>query len=230
MEYFKAIIGIFPLWSSSIFLSTPIGIQASMTVLQALVMDRHMGSHFKIPAGSTIVIPLISTSIFLTFLDRVLWPAWDKLNDKSPTTLQRIGVGHVFNVLSMITSALVESKRIKMVHLDPKVAMSVIWLFPQLVFAGMGESFHFPAQVAFYYQQLPQSLRSTSTAMISMIVGISLYLSTALIDQVRKSTNWLPDDINHGRVDKFYWMLVLVGGINFVYYLMCSTLYKRTKV
>lgn len=230
VEDFKAIIGILPLWSTSIFLSTPIGIQGSMTVLQALAMDRQIGPHFKFPAGSITVIPLISTSIFLTFLDRVVWPAWQKLNGNSPTTLQRIGVGHVFNVLGIAVSALVESKRLKMVHSDPSVAMSILWLFPQLVLVGIGESFHFPAQVAFYYQQLPQSLRSTSTAMISMILGISYYLSTALIDQVRRSTNWLPADINQGRLDNFYWMFVLVGGINFVYYLVCSTLYKHTKV
>jgi peptide/histidine transporter 3/4 len=94
------------------------------------------------------------------------------------------------------------------------------------VLVGIGEAFHFPGQVTFYYQQFPQSLRSTSTAMISMLIGIAFYLSTALIDQVRRSTGWLPDDINHGKVDNMYWMLVLFGGINFVYYLLCSAFYK----
>ncbi|KAL2332067.1 hypothetical protein Fmac_019648 [Flemingia macrophylla] len=231
VEDFKSVIGILPLWSSSIFLSTPIAVQGSMTVLQALVMDRQIGPHFKFPAGSIMVIPLISTSIFLFFLDRVVWPAWSKLNNgKSPNILQRIGVGHVFNVLSMVVSAIVESKRLKMVHSNPTKAMSILWLLPQLALVGMGEAFHFPAQVAFYYQQLPQSLRSTSTAMISMIIGISFYLSTALINQVRWSTHWLPDDINNGSVDNLYWMLVVVGGINLLYYLVCSTLYKPSKV
>lgn len=131
----------------------------------------------------------------------------------------------------------VESKRLKIAHKhqlqvqhDPTVNMSVLWLFPQLVLMGIGEAFHFPAQVTFYYQQLPLSLRSTSTAMISMLVGIAFYLSTALIDQVRRVTDWLPDDINHGKLDIFYWMLVLLGGINFGYYLLCSTLYKHENV
>ncbi|WVZ01558.1 hypothetical protein V8G54_027627 [Vigna mungo] len=230
VENFKAIIGILPLWSSSIFLSVPIGIQASMTVLQALATDRQIGQHFNFPAGSITVIPLISTSIFLTFLDRVVWPAWNKFNGKSPTTLQRIGTGHVLNVLAMAASALVESKRLKMVHSNPSTTMSILWLLPALVLVGIGESFHFPAQVAFYYQQLPQSFRSTSTAMISMIIGISFYLSTALIDRVQKSTDWLPDNINEGKLDHFYWMMVFIGGINFLYYLLCSTLYKHTKM
>ncbi|XP_027343386.1 protein NRT1/ PTR FAMILY 2.6-like [Abrus precatorius] len=237
VEDFKTVIGILPLWTTSIFLATPIGVQGSLTVLQALATDRVIGPHFKFPAGSITVIPLISTSIFLTLIDKVLRPTWQKLIGKSATPLQRVGVGHVFNVLAMVVSALVESKRLKIAngHMaqeksNPIVPMSVLWLFPQLVLVGIGEAFHFPAQVTFYYQQLPHSLRSTSTAMISMIIGISFYLSTALIDQVRRSTGWLHDDINHGRLDNFYWLLVLLGGINFGYYLLCSTLYKHAKV
>lgn len=237
MEDFKKIIGILPLWTSSIFLATPIGIQNSLTILQALTMDRSLGPHFKIPPASISVIVLFSSSIFLTFLDRVLWPGWQKLNGKSPTPLQRIGVGHVLSVLGMVVSALVESKRLIIATHDKSlkdpsnniVDMSVLWLFPQLVLVGFGEAFHFPGQVVFYYQQFPQSLKSVSTAMISMIIGISLYLSTGIIDQVRRSTDWLPDDINYGKVDNVYWMLVLFGVINFGYYLLCSILYKYEK-
>ncbi|KAJ7947757.1 protein NRT1/ PTR FAMILY 2.7-like [Quillaja saponaria] len=237
VEDFKTVIRILPLWSTSIFLSTPIAIQSSLTVLQALSMDRHLGPHFKIPAGSIIVLVLISTSISLTFIDRVLYPAWQKLIGGSPTPLQRIGVGHVFNVLSMAVSALVESKRLNAAHnhhfQDQKnsiVPMLALWLCPQLVLVGIGEAFHFPGQVAFYYQQFPQSLRSTSTAMISLIIGISFNLSTALIDLVQRITGWLPDDINNGRIDNVYWMLVVVGVINFGYYLVCSGFYKYQNV
>ncbi|MED6180072.1 hypothetical protein PIB30_006885 [Stylosanthes scabra] len=229
VEDFKKVIGILPLWTSSIFLSTPIGMVSSLSVLQALVMDDQIGPHFKIPAGSIGVIVLFSASIFLSLLDRVLWPMYEKLVGKTPTPLQRIGIGHVLNVLGMVVSAVVEWKRLKMLH-DENKSMSVLWLFPQLALVGVGEAFHFPGQVGLYYQQLPESLRSTSTAMISLLIGIAFYLSTALIDQVRRSTNWLPDNINVGRVDNVYWMLVLFGAINFVYYLICATFYKYHKV
>jgi len=222
-------IGILPLWTSSLLLSIPIVMQMDFIILQALVMDRSLGSHFKIPAGSISVIVLISAPIFLTFLDRVLLPCWHKVTGKSPKLLQQIGVGHVLNVLGMMVSALVESKRLKLAHVHD-VSMSVLWLFPQLVLVGIGEAFHFPGQVTFYYQQFPQSLKSTSTAVVSMLIGIAFYLSNALIDQVRRSTDWLPDDINHGKIDNVYWMLVLLGGINFVYYLFCSSAYKYENV
>jgi peptide/histidine transporter 3/4 len=237
VEDLKTLIRIFPLWSSSIFLGTPIGIQASLTVLQALTMDRHLGPHFQIPAGSILVICLISTCIFLTIIDHFLCPMWQRLTRRSPTPLQKIGLGHVLNILSMAVSALVESKRLKIAqahHLQdqPKsiVPMLALWLFPQLVLVGIGEALHFPGQVSLYYQEFPMSLKSTSTAMIALIMGISFYLSTALIDLVRRVTGWLPDNINDGRLDNVYWLLVVGGVINFGYYLVCAYLYKYQNV
>eukprot|EP00257_Ricinus_communis_P022895 XP_015582750.1 protein NRT1/ PTR FAMILY 2.7 isoform X1 [Ricinus communis] len=238
VEDFKTLIGIFPIWSSSIFLGTPIAIQSSLTVLQALAMDRRLGQHFKIPAGSVIVLILITTSICLTFIDRVFYPFWRMLTHKLPTPFQRIGVGHVFNVLSMGVSALVESRRLRIGHAQhhqddqdsSTVPMLALWLFPQLILVGIGEAFHFPGQVALYYQEFPISMRNTATAMISLIVGISFYLSTALIDLVRRVTDWLPDNIDDGRIDNVYWLMVVIGVINFGYFLVCAKLYKYQNV
>nr|XP_023870657.1 protein NRT1/ PTR FAMILY 2.3-like [Quercus suber]POE88540.1 protein nrt1/ ptr family 2.6 [Quercus suber] len=237
VEDVKTLFRIFPLWSSSIFLGTPIGVQASLTVIQALTMDRHLGPHFQIPAGSILVISLISTAIFLTIVDRFLSPMWKKLTHRSPTPLQQIGLGHVLNILSMATSALVESKRLKIArahHLQGQpgaiVPMLALWLIPQLVLVGIGEAFHFPGQVALYYQEFPTSLKSTSTAMIALIIGISFYMSTVLIDLVQRITGWLPNNINNGRLDNMYWLLVVGGVVNFGYFLVCACLYKYQNV
>ncbi|XP_075636294.1 protein NRT1/ PTR FAMILY 2.3-like [Castanea sativa] len=237
VEDLKTLFRIFPLWSSSIFLGTPIGVQASLTILQALTMDRHLGPHFEIPAGSILVLCLITTAIFVTIIDRFLCPMWQKLTHRSPTPLQQIGLGHVLNILSMAISALVESKRLKIAqahHLQGQpgsiVPMLALWLIPQLVVVGIGEAFHFPGQVALYYQEFPMSLKSTSTAMIAMLIGISFYLSTALIDLVQRITGWLPNNINNGRLDNMYWLLVVGGVLNFGYYLVCASLYKYQNV
>ncbi|KAK4850013.1 hypothetical protein QYF36_003036 [Acer negundo] len=234
VEDLKTLIRIFPLWSSSIFLSTTIGIVMSLTILQALTMDRHLGPSFRFPAGSILVIILISASLFITLIDRLLIPTWQKLTGGSLTTpLQQIGFGHVLNLAGMVVSALVESKRLKIAHANhlqdqpgSMVPMLAVWLFPQLVLVGIGEAFHFPGQVALYYQEFPVSLRSTSTAMIALIIGIGFYLSTAIIDLVRRVTDWLPDNLNNGRLDNVYWTLAVIAAINFGYYVVCSMLYK----
>ncbi|KAB2614706.1 protein NRT1/ PTR FAMILY 2.6-like [Pyrus ussuriensis x Pyrus communis] len=169
---------IFPLWSTALFLATPIAIQSSMSVLQALTMDRHIGPHFKMPSGSVIVIVLFSTSIFLTLIDRFLCPMWQKFTGQFPSPLQRVGVGHVLTILSMAVSAVMD----------------------------------------------------TSTAMISLIIGIAYYVSTGVVNMVQRVTGWLPNNLNNGKLDNVYWMLAVLGVINFGYYLVCAKLYRYQNV
>ncbi|KAL0390483.1 UNVERIFIED_CONTAM: protein NRT1/ PTR FAMILY 2.7 [Sesamum calycinum] len=204
VEDLKTLIRILPLWSSSILLATPIGIQGSLTVLQALTTNRHLGHRLQIPAGSMIVFPLISVAASLTLFDHFLWPMWRKVAGKSPTPLQQIGVGHVFNIVSMAVSAIVESKGGMPPH--PTTGR---W------------------QVALYYQEFPTCLKSMATAMVAMLVGMAFYLSSAVVGFVRRVTKWLPDDIDDGgRVDNVYWVVVVIGVFNFGYYVVCSWLYK----
>ena len=66
---------------------------------------------------------------------------------------------------------------------------------------GIREAFHYPGQVTLYYQEFPTSLRSTSTAMCAMIIGIAYYLSNAVIGLTQRTTGWLPDNINNRRLD-----------------------------
>ncbi|KAL2239790.1 UNVERIFIED_CONTAM: Protein NRT1/ PTR FAMILY 2.6 [Sesamum indicum] len=221
VEDLKTLIRILPLWSSSILVSTPIGIQGSLTVLQALTTHRHLSHRFQIPAGSMIVFTLISTAISLTLFDHFLWPMWNRVAGKNPTSLQQIGIGHAFNIASMAVSAIVESKRwaAATAHHLQGGPMSVLWLVPQLVIVGIGEAFHFAGQVALYYQEFPTCLKSMATAMVAMQIGVAYYLSTAVVDFVRRVTEWLPDDIDDGRVDNVHWLLVVIGVLNFGYYL-----------
>ncbi|XP_023638704.1 LOW QUALITY PROTEIN: protein NRT1/ PTR FAMILY 2.5 [Capsella rubella] len=224
VEDFKAVLRLLPLWAAVMFLSTPVAVQMSMTVLQALVVDRELGPHFKVSAGSLQVIVLLSGCVFIMLNNWTIYPMYQKLIRKPLTPLKQVGIGHVFTILSMAVSAIVEAKRLKTV--DNGHPMSVLWLVPALVLVGIGEAFHFPANIAVFYGEFPESLRNTATSLTSVVIGISFYLSTALIDVIQRTTGWLPDDINHGRVDNVYWVLVIGGVLNFGYFLVCSWLYK----
>ncbi|KAJ4979689.1 hypothetical protein NE237_010469 [Protea cynaroides] len=238
VEDLKSLLRIFPLWSSGIFISVPIGIQMSLTVLQALTMDRHVGPHFQIPAGSFLVFTFISTAIAISVADRFLPSTWSKLIGRSLTPLQGIGLGHVLNIIGMAGSALVESRRLHVVrshNLEDQtgstvVPMSALWLAVPLAIVGVGEAFHFPGQVSLYYQEFPVPLRSTATAMVSLLLATGFYMSTTVIDLVQRVTDWLPNNINQGRMDNVFWMVVVIGVGNFGYYLVCAKLYKYQNV
>ncbi|KAF8015570.1 hypothetical protein BT93_H1170 [Corymbia citriodora subsp. variegata] len=235
VEDLKCVIKMLPLWSSAIFLSTPIAVQTSMTVLQALTMDRHLGPHFMIPASSVIVMVMISASVTLALIDRFrsTFPLWKKMTGSPPTVFLRIGIGHLLSVLGLVVSALIESLRLRAAHLHHLqnvntliVPMSALWLFPQLILVGVGEAFHLPGQMSLYFREFPVNLSNSATAMVSAVIGISYYLSTVLVDLVRRSTGWLPENLNDGRLDCMYWLLAGVGMVNFGYYLVCATFYK----
>lgn len=233
VEDLKTILRIFPVISSNFLLCTAVPTLGTLTVLQALTVDRHLGPHFKFPAGSMFVVILTSTSISITLIDRFFYPMWKKMTHQTLRPLQRIALGHMFNMTGMGVAALVESKRHKVarshgiVHQPgSSVPMLVLWLMPQLLVVGIGEAFHFPGQVTFYYQQFPKSLKSTSTAMVSLVVGIAYLLSTVVIDLVRRITVWLPDNINNGKLDNVYWLFATIEMVNFGYFLICAKCYS----
>ncbi|KAL3530626.1 hypothetical protein ACH5RR_009948 [Cinchona calisaya] len=233
VEDFKCLIKMLPLWSSALLVSVPLVIQLSMVILQALTMDRHLGAHFKIPAGTMPVFIFIATCTTIFLLDRFLFPMWDNLTHRPITPLQRVGIGHVLDVLSMAVIALIEAKRLNIVRRNnlqdqdnAVIPMSVFWLVPSLALAGIGEAFHFPGHIAFYYQEFPASLKNTSTAVVALSIGIGFYMGNGLIDIVQKTTEWLPDNINRGKLDNVYWLVTILGGINFCYFLVCASKYK----
>ncbi|KAJ0238383.1 hypothetical protein HA466_0240280 [Hirschfeldia incana] len=224
VEDFKAILRLVPLWVAIIFVSTPMVMQTSLTVLQALVMDRGLGPHFKVPAGSLQVIIMTSASAFIIMNNWLVYPMYQKLTHKRLTPLQKVGIGQVLTILSMVVSAVVESKRLKTVEKNGH-PLSVLWLFPPLVIVGIGEAFQFPGNIELFYREFPESLRNTATSLTSLVIGISFYLSTAMIDLIQRTTKWLPNDINSGRVDNVYWVLVVAGVLNFGYFLVCCWFY-----
>ncbi|KAJ4977960.1 hypothetical protein NE237_008740 [Protea cynaroides] len=173
--------------------------QISLTVLQALTMDRYVGPHFQIPAGSFLIFSLLSTTIAISVADRLLSSTWTKLTSRSPTPLQHVGLGHVLNIMNMAGSALDQTG-------STVVPMSALWLEAPLAIVGVGEAFHFSGQVSLYYQEFSVHLRSTTTAMVSLLIAgaIGFYMSTTVIDLVRRITGWLPDNINQGRMDNMF--------------------------
>ncbi|GMI74298.1 nitrate excretion transporter1, NRT1/ PTR family 2.7 [Hibiscus trionum] len=133
----------------------------------------------------------------------------------------------------MAIASLVESRRLNLAHTHrvsdhpgSVVPMFVLWLVPQLILVGLGEAFHYPGQVTLYYQEFPKPLSSTAAAMISVVVGLAYYLSTAVIDLVRRVTMWLPDNINNGRLGNVYLMFAIIQMLNFFYFLFCAKCYK----
>uniref|UniRef100_K3XR39 Uncharacterized protein n=1 Tax=Setaria italica TaxID=4555 RepID=K3XR39_SETIT len=234
VEDLKSLLRVLPLWSSGILVSTTVNAQVSLTVLQALTMDRALGPRFAVPAASMTVTVLIAFVLSAALYDRLVAPLWERLaGGRKPTPLQRVGLGHALNVASMAVAALVERRRIRVAHAHGSAAtvpMSALWLVAQLALTGAEEALHLPGNTALFYQEFPATLRSTATAMPPLFIAVGSYLSTAFVDAVRRATGWLPDDLNRSRLDMVYWTLALVAAVNLGYFLVCAITYQYKNV
>ncbi|CAL1413788.1 unnamed protein product [Linum trigynum] len=206
-------------------------------------MDRHLGPKFQIPPGSMFVISLLVIGAWLPLYDRVLVPAMTRITkiEGGITLLQRIGIGMVFSVLSMVAAGIVERDRREFVHAHPDApAMSVMWLAPQLALMGMCEAFNFLGQIEFYNKEFPEHMRSIANSLFSVSFATASYFSSVLIAVVRKATgggggrrraDWLANDLNEGRLDLFYFLLAGMGFVNCFYFLYLASGYRyKTKM
>ncbi|CAN1244692.1 Protein NRT1/ PTR FAMILY 3.1 [Linum perenne] len=90
----------------------------------------------------------------------------------------------------------------------------------------------FIGHLEFFYDQAPESMRSTAMALFWTAISVGNYTSTLLVTLVHKfsagldGSNWLPDqNLNKGKLEYFYWVITGLQVVNFVYYLFCAKLY-----
>ncbi|KAL4351170.1 hypothetical protein GQ457_06G005310 [Hibiscus cannabinus] len=235
VEEVKCIIRIIPVWSSGIIGFTAMGQQWTFTLPQALIMDRHLGPKFIIPAGSMGVISMIVIGIYVPFYDRILAPALQKITKREGgiTLLQRIGIGHFFTILTLIACGVFEQKRRNWATSHPGAApISVFWLSPQLILMGFCESFNILGQIEFYNRQFPDNMRSIANSLIFCSLAGSSYLCSMVVNIVHHVTgghghpDWLTNDLNAGRLDYFYYIIAVMAVFNFVYFIYVARRYQ----
>ncbi|KAL4355661.1 hypothetical protein HN51_026945 [Arachis hypogaea] len=241
VEELKAIIKVIPLWSTGIMMSLNIG--GSFGLLQAKSLNRYITRNFQVPAGSLSVIMIFTIFLWIAIYDRIVIPLATRLRGKQVriSAKNRMGLGLFFSFLHLVTSAIVETLRRNrairegyMNNPNAVLNMSAMWLFPQLCLGGIAEAFNVIGQNEFYYTEFPKSMSSIASSLFGLGMAAGYVLSSLVFRIVEKVTSrggkegWISDNINKGRYDKYYWVLVMLSAINIVYYLVCSWLYGPT--
>ncbi|KAH7570169.1 hypothetical protein ACOSQ2_018464 [Xanthoceras sorbifolium] len=238
VEEVKCLIRIIPVWASGIISLISMTQQGTFTVSQAMKMDRHLGPKFQIPPASVGVISMITIGIWLPIYDRLIVPALRKItkHEGGITLLQRMGIGIIFSILSMIVAGLVEKERRAAANSNPNplgiAPMSVMWLAPQLILMGFCEAFNIIGQIEFFNSQFPDHMRSIANSILSISFAVASYLNTLVVAIVHGVTgshdhpDWLTNNINAGRVDYFYYLIAGMGVLNSIYFLYCAKRYR----
>ncbi|OWM80886.1 hypothetical protein CDL15_Pgr006917 [Punica granatum] len=230
VEELKSFIRVLPIWASTIALAISFSQNSTFFVSQAAIMDRSIGPHFKIPAGSVPVFGAINALVLVPIYEKWIVPflRWRTGHRRGISSLQRMGLGLIISVIAMASGALVERNR----RNDPNPrAVSVFWLFPQIFLMGMAEVFTYVGQLEFFYDEATDGTRSISSAMFLCEFGIGSWLNTALIKIVGGTTGgeqkgWLRNDLNSSRLDYYYWVLTGISAANFFVYLWIACRYK----
>ncbi|XP_022135586.1 protein NRT1/ PTR FAMILY 3.1 [Momordica charantia] len=231
VEELKSVIRMGPIWASGIILITAYSQQNTFSLQQASTMNRHVTESFQIPAGSMTVFTLLTMLVTVALYDRVFVPIARRFTglDRGITFLRRMGIGLVISVFATLIAGFVEKKRKHAAAGDP---ISVFWLVPQYSLHGMAEAFMSIGHLEFFYDQSPESMRSTAMALFWTSISAGNYLSTLLVTLVHKFTagpggsNWLRNDnLNLGKLENFYWLITLLQVFNLVYYVFCAKVY-----
>ncbi|XP_010477090.1 PREDICTED: protein NRT1/ PTR FAMILY 2.9-like [Camelina sativa] len=249
VEEVKYVIRVLPVWLSAALFYLAYIQQTTYTVFQSLQSDRRLGSgSFKIPGATYTVFLMLGMTIFIPIYDRVLVPFLRKYTGRGGgiTQLQRVGAGIFICIISMMVSATVEHYRRKVALTRPTLgfvprkgaisSMSGMWLVPQLVLMGIGDALAGVGQMEFYYKQFPENMRSFAGSLYYCGIGLASYLSTFLLSAVHDTTegfsrgSWLPEDLNKGRLEYFYFLVAGIMTPNFAYFLLVSHWYRYKDV
>ncbi|OVA20864.1 Proton-dependent oligopeptide transporter family [Macleaya cordata] len=234
VEEVKCVLKMLPIWLCTIIYSVVFTQMASLFVEQGEVMDTCTGS-FNLPAASMSAFDIVSVLIFTGIYRRFLVPITGRFtrNPKGLTELQRMGIGLIIGLLAMVAAAVTEIERLKRVTLvTDSSSLSIFWQIPQYTLVGASEVFMYVGQLEFFNSQAPDGIKSFGSSLCMASISLGNYVSSLLVNVVMRITTthdrsgWIPDNLNLGHMDRFYFLIAILTAIDFVIYLFLAKWYK----
>lgn len=240
VEEAKLLFQLIPIWFSCLMFAVVIAQLGTFFTKQTSTLNRSITATFQIPAASFQVIPGLTILLSVLLYERALVPAARRLtaHPSGITMLQRIGTGLFFSILTMVAAALVETKRVGVAARhglsdNPRAAvpMAAWWVVPQYVLCGVADVFAVVGLQELFYDQMPAAMRSMGAAAYLTVTGVGSLLSGVLITVVQRASGeeWLGDNINRAKLQKFYWVLAAMSAVNLCVYVCVAKrfVYKR---
>lgn len=237
VEEAKLVVAVVPIWLGTIAFGLCVAQTSTFFIKQAVVMDRKLGRHFVIPPASIYSLSALGMLISVCIYDKLLVPFMRRAtgNERGISILRRIGIGMAVSVLAMVVAAVVEKERRDKATSAMATTMSVFWLAPQFMILGIGDGFALVGLQEYFYDQVPDGMRSLGIAFYLSVIGAANFISSLLITVADKVTSrlgksWFEEDLNKSRVDNFYWLLAAIGAANLCLYVYLASRYTYKNV
>lgn len=237
VEQVKILISVIPIFACTIVFNTILAQLQTFSVQQGSSMNTQLTKSFHIPPASLQSIPYIILIFIVPLYDTFFVPFARKItgHDSGITPLQRIGFGLFTATFSMISAAIMESKR-RNAAVNSNKQLSVFWITPQFLIFGISEMFTAVGLIEFFYKQSLKGMQSFLTAITYCSYSFGFYFSSVLVYLVNKVTShssgggWLSENnLNKDRLDLFYWLLAALSFINFLNYLFWAKWYFHNR-
>uniref|UniRef100_A0A0D9WGY3 Major facilitator superfamily (MFS) profile domain-containing protein n=1 Tax=Leersia perrieri TaxID=77586 RepID=A0A0D9WGY3_9ORYZ len=240
IEQAKGIVRLSPIWATCLIYAVAFAQSSTFFTKQAGTLDRRIGDKIKVPPAALQSFISITIVAFIPIYDRVIVPVARRYTGvpSGITMLQRVGAGMVLSLVSMVIAALVETRRLGVARdagiIDKPgvpVPMSLWWMVPQYVLFGAADVFTMVGLQEFFYDQVPDKLRSLGLALYLSIFGVGSFISSALVTGIDRATaarggSWFDNNLNRGHLDYFYWLIAALSGLELLAYGYFSVTFK----
>ncbi|TVT97661.1 hypothetical protein EJB05_57082, partial [Eragrostis curvula] len=242
VEELKILLRMFPILLTGVIFNTAEAM-LPLFIEQGELMDNNMHG-FSLPPASLTTFNCLCILVLAPTYNKVLMPMMSRFtgNKRGLSEFQRIGIGMVFAMLSMVSAALVEMFRLHSVknrvldHENTAVPMNILWQAPQYSFVGIAKVFSVVGVIEFAYEQSPDAMRSLCQACSLAMVTFGSYLVCIMLKFINEVTarlpgqgshGWIPEDLNQGHLDKFFLFMAGLQLLNLLAFVYCATRYKR---
>ncbi|KAK6143030.1 hypothetical protein DH2020_023378 [Rehmannia glutinosa] len=234
VEEVKSILRLLPIWMCTILYSLVYTQMTSLFVEQGAAMENNLAA-FQIPPASMSTFDILSAAAFILIQRRVVDPIISSLRKSGGLTeIERMGIGLIAAVMSMVSAGVVEHFRITNA-VKFSSGLSILWQIPQYVLIGVSEAYMLVGQLEFFNGQAPDGLRSFGSALSMTSISLGNYASSLILTILTKiSTSggkqgWIPKNLNNGHLDRFFYLLAALTAVDLVVYIMCAKLYIYTR-
>ncbi|XP_058091261.1 protein NRT1/ PTR FAMILY 5.4-like [Magnolia sinica] len=217
VEEAKQLLRLLPIWFSCLMYPVVTAQTSTFFTKQCSTLDRKIWSSFEVTPASFQLSIALSAILTVPIYDWIIVPLLRTITKTSSgiTLLQRIGVGISLSVTCMVMAALVEARRLRIAREhgladipNATIPMSVWWLLPQDVICGVSNVLTVAGLNQFFYDQMPDEMRSLGSAAVASIFGVGNFLSGFILSFLEMiNGKWLANNLNHGHLDYYYWLL-----------------------